>query len=62
MSDRKIRVVSDRFNNFDNFFGDAIPVDLYGKRVWPTKSDSNRAEAAEDIKTYYGLEGDKGFS
>ncbi len=66
MSDRKIRIVSDCFNEYQDsyggFGGEAIPVDLYGKRVWPTKADSNRQEAAEDIQEYYGLTGKKGLS
>lgn len=41
---------------------DAIPVDLYGKRVWKSKADSNLQEAAEDIKEFYDLEGDTGLS
>lgn len=66
MSDRKIRIVSDRYNEFKDQYGmfgsEAIPVDLYGKRVWPEKKDSNLKEAGEDIQEYYGLTGKKGFS
>lgn len=66
MSDRKIRIASDCYNeykdNYGFFGGEVIPVDLNGKRVWPTKSDSNLKEAAEDIKEFYGLTGKKGFS
>ena len=62
MYDKKIRIAADCFNEYDAWGGDAIPVDLYGKRVWPTKSDANRQEAAEDIKEYYGLTGKKGLS
>ena len=66
MSDRKVRITSDLFNehkdNYEFFGGEAIPVDLYGKRVWPTKSASNNQEAAKDIQEFYGLTGKKGFS
>ena len=66
MSDRKIRITSDCYNEYKDNYGmfgaEAIPVDLYGKRVWPSKSDSNAKEAAEDIQEYYGLTGKKGLS
>lgn len=66
MSDRKVRIVSDRFNEckdeYGFFGGEAIPVDMYGKRVWAEKKASNLQEAAEDIKEFYGLTGKKGFS
>ena len=66
MSGKKIRVVSDRYDKFsaNTFFGggDVIPVDMNGRRVWSSKKDSNFKEAGEDIKDYYGLEGDKGLS
>lgn len=66
MSDRKVRIVSDLYNeckdDYGFFGGEVIPVDLYGKRVWAEKSDANRKQAAEDIQDYYGLTGKKGLS
>lgn len=66
MSDRKIRIVSDRYNEFKDQYGmfgeEVISVDMNGRRVWPSKEAGNSKEAAEDIKEYYGLTGKKGFS
>ena len=68
MSDRKIRVVSDCYNEYKDgygmysFGGDVIPVDMNGRRVWPSKEKSNLQEASQDIQEYYGLTGKKGFS
>ena len=61
----KMRVRSDRDEEYKKEYGDygdCIPVDLYGKRVWKTKADSYFREAAEDIKEFYDLEGDAGLS
>lgn len=65
-----MRITADKFNEFKKdraeIFGmgsEDFPVDLYGKRIFPDKSDSkNLANAAEDIKEYYGLDGDDGLS
>ena len=66
MSDKKVRISSDCFNEYKDhygfFGGEVIPVDMYGKRVWAEKKDSNLKEAATDIQEYYGLTGKKGFS
>jgi len=65
-----MRIVSDKFNKHQERMQtessmeyESFPVDLYGKRVFPKKSDSqNLANAAKDIKEYYGLNGDDGLS
>lgn len=66
MSDNKIRVKADCYNEYKGQYGefmgeDIIPVDLYGKRVWSEKRDSNFQEAGEDIQEFYGLTGKKGL-
>ena len=66
MHGNKVRIVSDLYNEHKEHYGmfgeEAIPVDLYGKRVFSEKKDSNRKEAADDIQEFYGLTGKKGFS
>mgnify|MGYP001613582783 CR=1 FL=1 len=67
MRDSKLRISSDRYNQFTEgmggFSGDnVIPVDLYGKRVYPNKNDSaNLVNAAKDIQEYYDLTGTAGL-
>jgi hypothetical protein len=60
----KLRIVSDKFNQrteiMNNFSFEEIPIDLYGKRVFPTGKD-NIQKAAEDIREYYGLTGKDGL-
>ena len=45
MLDKKIRIASDCYNEYKEgygmFGGEVIPVDMYGKRVWPEKKASN---------------------
>lgn len=51
-----VRIKSDRIGEFENYFGEeAIPVDMYGRRVFNTKDAENTEKAAQDIKDYYGL-------
>ncbi len=61
----KMRVKSDRYDEYvkeNAWAGDqCIPVDLYGKRVFPNKSANNLEAAGEDIKEFYDLEGDYGL-
>lgn len=66
-NDPKMRVASDKYYEFTERYGgmtgdNVIPVDMYGHRVWPTKDVANQQQAADDIKEYYGLKGDCGFS
>ena len=60
MHNQKTRVRADKFDEYQESMkvygmedSNAIPVDLYGKRVWKTKADSNLQEAGEDIKEAY---------
>ena len=66
----KTRVKSDRYDEhmeskreygMGEMMEDTIPVDLYGKRVFKSKADSNLQEAAEDIKEFYDLGGNLGL-
>ena len=56
-----MRIKSDKFDEYKEEMSeygmgeDCVPVDLYGKRVFKSKADSNLKEAAEDIKEFYGL-------
>jgi len=69
MHNHKLRIVSDKFDEYKESMGaygmtdsNAIPVDLYGKRIFPDKNNpSNLTDAAEDIKEYYKLEGTGGL-
>lgn len=54
-----IRVKSDRMSEVEDYFGDVIPVDMYGRRVFTSKDAGNQEKAAQDILDYYGL-GTKG--
>lgn len=62
----KMRVKSDNYNKYKKEygdFGDCIPVDLYGKRITVEKDNpDNLKNIGEDIKEFYGLEGDLGLS
>ena len=62
MLGKKTRIVSDCFNEYSEYMPDAVPVDLYGKRVWKTKGEASVESAGEDIREFYGLTGKKGFS
>lgn len=62
MHTHKVRIKSDRYDEHMESmkeYGieeDAIPVDLYGKRVFKNKNDANNLENAnEDIKDFYDL-------
>lgn len=64
---KKIRIPADKFYEASEYYGGMmgdtmIPVDLYGKRVFGTKDEKNVQLAADDIKEFYGLEGDCGFA
>ena len=68
MHNSKIRVRSDRFNEYKKSmeaYGmgseNIIPVDLYGKRITQGK-DGNLQDIAEDVREFYDLEGDAGLS
>ena len=72
MHKHKTRVVSDRYNEWKESMGsygmmggmddNVIPVDLYGKRVFPNKNDPNNLKnAGEDIQEYYDLRSDFGL-
>lgn len=66
MSDYKTRVTSDRYEHFKegigSFSDDVIPVDLYGKRVFPDKAAKDNLEnAGQDIKDRYCLNDDYGL-
>lgn len=65
MSDYKTRVKADRYERFEKGYGSSdacIPVDMYGKRVFPNKdARGNLEQAGEDIKEFYGLDGDYGL-
>mgnify|MGYP001592470403 CR=1 FL=1 len=66
-----IKVRSDRADKFNEGMNkdmpgmpsmDVIPVDLYGKRVFPNKADKNNlTNAQDDIRERYDLEGDAGL-
>lgn len=67
-----MRIKSDRFDSKtedmrdlidgDYSFPKDIPVDLYGKRVFPSKSNpSNLDDAQQDIREFYDMEGDAGL-
>lgn len=63
-----MRVKSDRYNKIKEEYAEygmsdhCMPVDLYGKRVFPNKGDKGNLEAAgQDIKEFYDLEGDYGL-
>ena len=68
MRDSKLRISSDRYNQFKEGMGgfggeNVIPVDLYGKRVFPNKNDpANLTNAARDIQEYYDLTGEAGLT
>lgn len=66
----KVRIAADKFNHhkdmmnmMDNMEYREIPVDLYGKMVFPNKDNpQNLEDAARDIREYYGLTGKDGLS
>ena len=56
-----MRIKADRYNKYKKEglyeMGEDFPVDLYGKRIFPNKSDSNNLKnAGEDIQKFYDLE------
>ena len=64
----KTRVHSDRYDEYkksQEAYGmdteGIVPVDLYGKRVTVNKDASNLQNIGEDIKEFYGLEGEHGL-
>lgn len=71
MHKHKMRIRSDRYDEhmdsmkeygMEDMGMEAVPVDLYGKRVFKNKTNkSNLTDAAEDIKEYYDLEGNLGL-
>ena len=65
MDKYKTKVKADRYNRFTKSYGtsdNCVPVDLYGKCVFPDKNNpDNLKNAAEDIKEFYGLTDDYGL-
>lgn len=65
MATHSVRIASDKFDkrmgsNYTEY--KEIPVDLYGKMVFPNKDNpSNLEDAAQDIREYYGLTGEDGL-
>ena len=59
------RVRSDRYNqvkdrSMESISMEPIPVDLYGKRVFPGKGVDLK-DVETDIRDFYDLKGDAGF-